>query len=283
LFPTLEGDAFRQGHSFFIEGNPLPEKWTQSDWHRVEVGTKIEFTCHVSWRLSGIVSEVSWDTWGGRVPFFRVMDGEFQGDPKELEKGSLRGYGSFEVLTYADATVEPCWLFPKGVVIPWKVYQSVLAYLDGWEPFRQLSLSEIWQCVKYAVDCRISWSFENLLSALSVEGNFALPWELRRTHDALKLASKLKECGWPLEDEEESLEPEEPEILNLWFDLGSQRWLWLRPDSLFEDKLGLSCAQLTKEELEQDVAFLALRLLFPVKEPFFSLKGQVFESTSGPF
>jgi hypothetical protein len=283
IFPNLEGETFQDGKSLFLNGSLFPEKWSQADWEEVEPGAKLEFICHVSYRLEGVVTEVDWDNQNGSAPYLRIVNGEFQGNARELERGSLGRFGRFQVVTYRWAKVEPDWLFPKGVVIPWEVYQSILAYLGGWRPFRQLSLSELWACVKYAVDCRISWSFENLLTALSVEGNFALPHEVRKVHDALKLASHLKEYGWPIDEEEESLEGQEPEILNLWFDSSFQRWVWVAPDSLFEDKVGLSCAQFTRKELEQDLAFVALKLLFPAKEPFFSIKGQVFGSTSGPF
>lgn len=283
IFPNLEGETFQEGQSLFLNGRLFPDKWSQADWEEVEPGAKLEFIYHVSYRLEGVVTEVDWEGVNGKGPFLRIVNGEFQGNPKQLEKGSLGRYGRFQVVTYRWAKVEPDWLFPKGVVVPWEVYQSILAYLGDWRPFRQLSLSELWACVKYAVDCRLSWSFENLIAALSVDGNFALPSEVRKVHDALKLASRLKEHGWPLEEEPEEDSPKEPEILNLWFDLATQRWLWISPDSLFEDELGLACAQFTRDELEQDVAFLALKLLLPAKESFFSVKGQVFESTSGPF
>lgn len=283
IFPNLEGETFQEGQSLFLNGRLFPDKWSQADWEEVEPGAKLEFIYHVSYRLEGVVTEVDWEGVNGKGPFLRIVNGEFQGNPKQLEKGSLGRYGRFQVVTYRWAKVEPDWLFPKGVVVPWEVYQSILAYLGDWRPFRQLSLSELWACVKYAVDCRLSWSFENLIAALSVDGNFAIPSEVRKVHDALKLASRLKEHGWPLEEEPEEDSPKEPEILNLWFDLATQRWLWISPDSLFEDELGLACAQFTRDELEQDVAFLALKLLLPAKESFFSVKGQVFESTSGPF
>jgi len=283
IFPNLEGETFQEGQSLFLNGRLFPDKWSQADWEEVEPGAKLEFIYHVSYRLEGVVTEVDWEGVNGKGPFLRIVNGEFQGNPKQLEKGSLGRYGRFQVVTYRWAKVEPDWLFPKGVVVPWEVYQSILAYLGDWRPFRQLSLSELWACVKYAVDCRLSWSFENLIAALSVDGNFALPSEVRKVHDALKLASRLKEHGWPLEEEPEEDSPKEPEILNLWFDLATQRWLWISPDSVFEDELGLACAQFTRDELEQDVAFLALKLLLPAKESFFSVKGQVFESTSGPF
>jgi len=283
IFPNLEGEVFQDGKSLFLNGRPFPNKWSQADWEEVEPGAKIEFVCHVSYRLEGVVTEVDWEGVNGKDPFLRIVSGEFQGNSKELEKGSLGRYGRFQVVTYRWAKVEPEWLFPKGVLLPWEVYQSILANLGGWQPFRRLSLSELWACIKYAVDSPISWSFENLIAALSVEGNFALPCEIRKTHDALKLASRLKEHGWPLEQETEEDSPKEPEILNLWFDLERQKWLWISPDSLFEDELGLSCAQFCREELDQDVSSLALKLLFPAKEPFFSVRGQVFESTSGPF
>jgi hypothetical protein len=283
IFPTLDGETFQDGTSLFVNGRQFPERWSREDWEEVEPGTRLEFIYHVSYRLGGVVTEVDWEGLDGKNPFLQIVDGEFQGSTRELERGSMGRYGRFQVLTYQWAKVEPDWILPKDIAIPWKVYQSILTYLDGWEPFQQLSLSELWQCVKHAVDCPISWSFENLLNALSVEGNFVLPPELRRTHDALRLASRIKERGWPLEEEEESPEPRAPEILNLWFDLAGQSWLWVAPDSVFEDMLGLSCAQFTKGELDQEVPFLALKLLFPSKEPFFSVKGQVFESTSGPF
>jgi len=111
-------------------------------------------------------------------------------------------------------------------------------------------------------------------------GSFILPCEIRKIHDALKLASRLKTNGWPVEEEPEGESPKEPEILNLWFDLAAQKWIWLRPDSMLEDELGLACAQFTKDELEQDVACVALKLLFPAKQPFFSVKGDVFEPTT---
>jgi hypothetical protein len=283
IFPNLEGEVFQEGLFLRFNGQPFPDKWSRSDWEAVEPGTRLEFDYHLAYSLQGTVTEVDWDDRNGRTPFLRIVDGEFQGNPKQLEKGSLGRYGRFEVVTYRWAKVEPDWLFPNGVVLPWEVYQSILAHLGGWRPFRQLSLSELWACVKYGVDCPISWSFENLIAALSVEGNFALPSEIRSVHNALKLAAKIKEHRWPLEDDEESPEPQEPELLNLWFDLESQKWIWLRPDSLFEDELGLSCAQFCREEFDQDVSSLALKLLFPAKEPFFSVRGQVFESTSGPF
>ena len=283
IFPNLEGEVSQDGKSLFLNGSPFPDKWFQAHWEEVEPGTKLEFICHVSYRLEGVVTEVDWENGNGKRPYLRIVNGEFQGNQKELEKGCLGRYGRFEVVTYRWATVEPDWLFPGGVVLPWEVYQSILAHLGGWRPFRRLSLSELWACIKYGVDCRISWSFENLISALSVKGNFTFPSEIRRVHDALKLASRLKQYGWPLEEGEAEEGPKEPEILNLWFDLERQKWLWISPDSLFEDELGLSCAQFCREELDQDVSSLALKLLFPAKEPFFSVRGQVFESTSGPF
>jgi hypothetical protein len=283
IFPNLEGEVCQDGKSLFLNGRSFPDKWSQADWEEVEPGAKLEFICHVSYRLEGVVTEVDWENQNGKAPYLRIVNGEFQGNPKQLEKGSLGRYGRFEVVTYRWAKVEPDWLFPDGVVLPWEVYQSILAHLGGWRPFRQLSLSELWACVKYGVDCPISWSFESLIAALSVEGNFALPSEIRKVHDALKLASRLKEHGWPLEEKEAEEAPKEPEILNLWFDLERQKWLWISPDSLFEDQLGLSCAQFSREELESDIPSLALKLLFPVREPFFSVRGQVFESTSGPF
>jgi hypothetical protein len=283
FFPAPEGETFREGKSFFINGKPLPNKWSLSDWQEVEVGSRVEYCCHVAYRVGGVVSEVSWEASFGKVPYLRVTEGQFQGNQRELEKGSLGPFGTFEVLTYEGATVEPEWLFPKGTEISWRVYQSILAYLGDWKPFRQLSLSELWGCVKYAVDYRLSWSPENLITALSVEGNFALPCEVRKVHDALRLASRIKEDGWPEEEPEEGSLEEEPKILNLWFDLATQRYLWVAPDSVFQDEIGLACAQFCREELSQDVSSLALKLLFPAKEPFFSVKGQVFESTSGPF
>jgi hypothetical protein len=283
LVPTLEGETFREGQTFAIDGQPLPEKWSRADWEKLEVGSKVEFSYHVCYRISGVVSAISWDTWSKESPYVRCTEGEFEGKPRELERGSMGRYGSFEVLSFDKALVEPEWLFPKGITVPWGVYQSIISSLDGWEPFRQLSLTEVWQSVKYATDRCLTWSFGTLLEALQEEGNFGLPSEVRRVHNALKLAAKIKEHGWPLEDEEESPKPQEPELLNLWFDLESQKWIWLRPDSLFEDKLGLACAQFSREELESDIPSLALKLLFPVREPFFSVNGQVFESTYGPF
>jgi len=282
VFPTLEGQAFQDGKSFLIDGEPLPDEWTQSDWKRANVGSRIEFVCHVSWRLSGVVSEVSLETWVGKRPFLRVMEGEFEGDPDELEKSSLGSYGDFQVITYHSALVEPYWLLPKGIELPWKVYQSILLHMGDWRPFRPLTLSELWQCVKYASDSYLPWSRDNLKEALSEEGNFAIPTEIRDIHNALRLASALKEDGWPVDVEGEKPDGEQ-EILNLWFDLDSRKWLWLKPDSLVSENIGLSCCHFTRKELEQDdIHSIAIKLLFPVLGPFFSLCGQVFESTSGP-
>jgi len=283
IFPVLEGEAFQDGQSLLLNGRPFPDKWTREDWERIEPGVKLEFHYHVCYRLEGIVTEVNWESQGGKKPFLQLLNGEFQGKARELERGSLGRYGDFRVLSYQWAKVQAEWLFPGQIQIPWKVYQSILTYLNGWEPFRQLSVTEVWQCVKYAADRYITWSFNALLEALQEEGNFALPCEVRRVHDALKLAAKIKEHGWPLEEEPEEEESPVPQILNLWFDLERQRWLWVSPDSVFEDELGLACAQFSREELEGDIHSLAIKLLLPVREPFFSIKGQVFESTYGPF
>lgn len=70
--------------------------------------------------------------------------------------------------------------------------------------------------------------------------------------------------------------------MNLWFDLETCRWLWLKPDSLFEDRLGLCCVPFTLEEFKQDFSLVAIKLLFPTTEPFFSVRGLPFESTAGP-
>jgi len=282
LFPTLEGETFRDGQTLVIDGQPLPDKWSQADWEKLEVGSKVEFSYHVCYRISGVVSAISWNTWGKESPYIRVMEGEFEGNPRELERGSMGRYGSFEVLSFDQAMVEPYWLLPEGIELPWKVYQSILLYLGDWRPFRQLTLSELWCCVKYAFDGYLPWSRDNLAKALSEEGHFAVPTEIRKIHNSLWLASALKEDGWPVDEEEVEEQQQPEEVLSLWFDLDSRRWVWLRPDSLLSDHLGLACSYFTRKELEQDLASIAIKLLFPVVEPFFSLRGQVFESTSGP-
>ena len=282
IFPTLEGETFREGISLVLNGRPFPDKWSQADWEEVEPGAKLEFIYHVCYRLEGVVTEVDWENQNGKAPYFRIVNGEFQGNPKHLERGSLGRYGRFEVVTYRWAKVEPEWLFQKGVSIPWSVYQSILGYLGEWTPFKPLSLAEIWQCVCYAADVYLEWSPEKLFEALGEQGHFALPTELREIHSALRLADAIKEHGWPLDDGREEAQEERPEILNLWFDLESQRWIWLRPNSLFEDRLGLSCTSFNRQDLETDVSSIAIKLLLPTMEPFFTVKGQVFTSVSGP-
>jgi len=282
LSPSLEGETLREGTVLSVNGNPLPDRWVEADWQVIEVGSKVEFLYHVCFRLSGIVAEFSWNKSGGEVPFIRLTDGTFQGSLKELETGSLGRYGSFTVLSYEDAWVEPEWLFQRGVSVSWSAYKSILEYLGEWVPFRPLSLAEIWQCVRYAADCYFPWSPGNLFEALGKQAHFALPPEVREIHDALRLADAIKEHGWPIDEEGEESQEGELEILNLWFDLESQRWIWLRPDSLFEDRLGLACSPFTRRELEADVSSIALKLLFPSQEPFFTVKGQVFTSVSGP-
>jgi len=246
------------------------------------VGSRVEFTYHVCFRLSGVVAEFSWSRSGGEVPFIRLKEGVFQGSLKELERGSLGRYGRFTVLSYDEAWVSPEWLFQRGLSVSWSVYQSILECLGEWVPYKPLSLSEVWQCVRYAADIYLPWSRKNLFEALGRQGHFALPTELRKIHDALKLADALKDHGWPIDDEGEESQEGHLEILNLWFDLDNAKWLWLKPDSLVDDKLGLACCPFTRQELEADVASIALKLLFPAREPFFSVRGQVFTSVSGP-
>jgi hypothetical protein len=282
LSPVLEGETFREGTVLSVNGKPLPDKWVEADWQAIEVGSRVEFTYHVCFGLSGVVAEFNWSQSGGEVPFIRLVEGCFDGSLKELERGSLGRYGAFQVLSYEEAWVEPKWLFQGGVSVSWSAYKSILEYLGEWTPFKPLSLAGIWQCVRYAADVYLEWSPENLLEALGRQGHFALPTELRKTHDALKLADAIKEHGWPLDDEGEEPQESQTEILNLWFDLDSRKWIWLRPNSLFEDRLGLSCVPFTRQELEGDVASIALKLLFPDREPFFTVKGQVFTSVSGP-
>jgi len=133
IFPALDGETPQDGTSLLINGKPFPDKWSQADWEQVEPGTRIEFIRHVSYRLEGVVTEVSWGIGNESRPFLQIVNGQFQGNTRELENGSMGKYGRFQVVTYQWAMVEADWLFPKGVVVPWKVYQSILAYLDGWE------------------------------------------------------------------------------------------------------------------------------------------------------
>jgi hypothetical protein len=282
LSPVLEGETFQEGTVLSVDGKPLPDKWVETDWHSIGVGSRVEFIYHVCFRLSGVVAEFNWSQSGGEVPFIRLVEGDFEGTLKELERGSLGRYGAFQVLSYEEAWVEPKWLFQGGISVSWSAYKSILEYLGDWAPFKPLSLAEVWQCVCYAADVYLEWSPENLFEALGKQGHFALPTELREIHSALRLADAIKEHGWPLDDEREEAQEERPEILNLWFDLESQRWIWLRPNSLFEDRLGLSCTSFTRQDLGTDVSSIAIKLLFPTMEPFFTVKGQVFTSVSGP-
>ena len=276
LFPVLEGQGLepeRNGRQLLIDNVPLGDNWVHLDWQPAKPGARIEFTW-VGGRLGGTVSEPRWFE-----GYIELVEGEFHGPERFLQGSSLGRWATFSVVSYDDAVVEPRWLFPKEIALPWWVYQTILTYLDGWEPFRPFTIAELWSCVRYAVGCHISWSFERLTAALSVEGNFALPDDLKRVHNALKLASRLKEQGWPLENDEGE---EKDDLMNLWFDLETCRWLWLKPDSLFEDRLGLCSVPFTLEEFKQDFSLVAIKLLFPTTEPFFSVRGLPFESTAGP-
>jgi hypothetical protein len=78
IFPTLEGETFREGISLVLNGRPFPDKWSQADWEEVEPGAKLEFIRHVCYRLEGVVTEVDWENQNGKAPYFRIVNGEFQ-------------------------------------------------------------------------------------------------------------------------------------------------------------------------------------------------------------
>jgi len=261
IYPSLDGMNYKSNCQFKIDDYVFPQEWGIDDWDRVRMNSIICFTTN-EFKLIGRVVDFSFE----EEPYITLADACIEGKEKHLVTPEhLDSFGYYFIKDLKQAKVKPLWLFPEDFEFSWETYKAIKDVFGNWHPFRPLSLAEVRKCVWIAYPDEVSWDKFQLVELIE-RGYFALSLQVKRVHNALRMANEIYSNGWP---------KVEQEFLALWFNLEDTQWIWALPGSIIADRIGLYGIYLSKDEFEEKTLLLR-KLLQPNIEPFyeaFSLYG----------
>jgi len=258
IYPSLDGMNYKSDCQLKVDDYIFPQEWGIDDWDRVKMNSVICFTG--KFELSGKVV----DSFFKEEPYIVLSDVTFRGKEQHLvtpEHLECFGYYFIKEESFKRVKVKPLWLFPPDFEFTWETYKTIKD-VGNWHPFRPLSLAEIRKCIWICYPDEVSWNKSQWIELIE-QGYFALSLEVRRVHNALRMADKIYSNGWP---------KVEQEFLALWFnlDLESTQWIWALPGSIIADRIGLYGIYISKDEFEPKT--LLRKLLHPNIEPFYKAK-----------